>query len=457
MFRKILVLLFSLALFVVPVFAQPQPYLQVNSGADVRVSSGQSVYIVLQMGNPTTQPLENVQVECTIETTTGTISVDEENTAAYILENVTVAENIVTFGEGAEMEFSLGQFGNVQLVLTVEAEDETEAEGTVTCQFSADGEMLGEAVEVNIASTNTANDVADETTEQSDDESETDTSEMIRINNGDEIRVSDGESIELVIQVGNTSDDILNNVEVVCVVSSTVGRVTILDERTNPRDFISYSWEDDTVVFGRDEDVTLPVGQNTTIALGIQVDTDGEDSADANVNCELFAETESIADDDTRTLTHEQDDMMSDDDDMSDDTEDTSEQSSQTNNSSGSLSINNGDQLSINSGQSAELVIQFGNTSSEPMVAPAVVCSISSTSGTLSAVDERTNAYNFGTYSIGSNVVTFSGDDLPAGQNMNVALGILVDGDNTEGTVNCILTSSGIAQASDSIAISAMN
>lgn len=420
--KNSLIALFLLSIFTSFILAQEElAFIQVNSGADVLIHSGQSAYIVLQMNNPSSEPLVDVTVTCEVDTVSGSVEINPENTQAYILDTTEFTETGVIFGEGAEIDFPAGQSGNVQLVVNVEATATETAKARITCTMSANGEDLG-SVEIELASTGFSS--TNDTSES--DGSDTEESEAdggtVSINNGAEIRVAEGESIELVIQVGNDSDDTLENVVLTCILDNGLN---VVEDRTNPRDFISYAYDSGIVIFGEDEDISLPSGQNTTIALGVVLDANS-DTTSASVGCSLASDSEEASELGSTIVSNR-------------DAENDSS-NAESNNDEGSLSINNGSEMTLSEGQSAELVLQFGNASEEALDSVSIVCSINVDTGAMSFNDERTHIYTDGDYVIDGDTLTMSIDgEIPQGQNMNVAVGIQVDATDTEGTVSCEL------------------
>ncbi len=435
--KKGFIVLVFLSVFTSLILAQDEPYIQVNSGADVLVNSGQSAYIVLQMNNPSSETLVGVTVVCDVETVTGSVEIDTENTQAYILETTVFSETSVTFGQDADVDFPAGQSGNVQLVVDVEASDEEIAKARITCALTADGEDLG-SVEIELASTGFSSPSGDS---NGDDTSEADGS-TISINNGAEIRVAEDESIELVIQVGNAGNETLNNVVLTCVLGDGLN---VVEDRTYPRDFISYAYDSGIVVFGEGEDVSLPSGQNTTVALGVVLDSNG-DATSASVGCSLASDSEEDSNELGNTVISNRDAENDDDSTTSESTDESS--------SEGSLSINNGSEMTLGEGQSAELVVQFGNSSDEILDSVSIVCNITVDAGAISFNDERTHIYTDGSYVIEGDTLTMSIDtEMPQGQNMNVAVGIQVDEADTDGTVGCELLNNADSLGIDVIAV----
>ena len=437
--KKGFIALVLLNLFTSLILAQDESvFLQVNSGSDILVNSGQSAYIVLQMNNPSSEILVGVAVVCDVETVTGSVEIDTENTQAYILETTVFSETSVTFGEDADVDFPAGQSGNVQMVVDVEASDEEIAKARITCALSADGEDLG-SVEIELASTGFSSTSGDS---NGDDTSEADGS-TISINNGAEIRVAEDESIELVIQVGNAGNETLNNVVLTCVLGDGLN---VVEDRTYPRDFISYAYDSGIVVFGEGEDISLPSGQNTTVALGVVLDSNG-DANSASVGCSLASDSEEESNELGNTVISNRD--------AENDVDSTISESSNTESSgAGSLSINNGSEITLGEGQSAELVLQFGNSSDEALDSVSIVCNITVDAGAISFNDERTHIYTDGSYVIEGDMLTMSIDtEMPQGQNMNVAVGIQVDEADTDGTVSCELLNNADSLGIDVIAV----
>lgn len=433
--KKGLVAVLLLSIFTSLILAQDEPaYLQVNSGTDILINSGQSAYIVLQMNNPSTETLNNVTVFCEIDTISGSVSIATEDTQAYILDSTTFTETSVTFGDEAEVDFPAGQSGNVQLVIDVEANETETAKARITCEMLADGESLG-SVEVELASTEGSSTAS--SSESSSEETEAEGA-TIRINNGAEIRVAEDESIELVIQVGNSGDQTLRDVVLTCTLGAGLN---VVEERTNPRDFISYSYDNGTVVFGENEEISLPSGQNTTVALGVVLNS-STDISSAGVSCSINSDNEESSNLGNTVVSDRN-------------AENDSEDVSASADNDGTLSINNGSEMTLGEGQSAELVLQFGNSSQEALDNVSIVCSISVDAGAISFNDERTTMYMDGEYVFEGDTLTMSLDDeIPQGQNLNVAIGIQVDEVDTEGTVSCELLNDDTSLASDSIAIS---
>src|SRR5690606_38090654 len=87
---------------------------------------------------------------------------------------------------------------------------------------------------------------------------------------------------------GNAGDETLANVFLTCILDNGL---YVVEERTNPRDFSSYTYDSGTVICGEDEDVSLPSGQNTTIALGVVLDSNS-DTTSASVGCSLDSDSE---------------------------------------------------------------------------------------------------------------------------------------------------------------------
>ena len=438
--KKGFIALVLLHLFTSLILAQDEPvFIQVNSGTDILVNSGQPAYIVLQMNNPSSETLVGVTVVCDVETVTGSVEIDTENTQSYILETTVFSETNVRFGEEADVDFPAGQSGNVQLVVDVEASDEEIAKARITCTLSADGEDLG-SVEIELASTGFSSPSSDS---NGDDTSEADGS-TISINNGAEIRVAEDESIELVIQVGNAGNETLNNVVLTCVLGDGLN---VVEDRTYPRDFISYAYDSGIVVFGEGEDISLPSGQNTTVALGVVLDSNG-DATSASVGCSLASDSEEESNELGNTIISNRDAENDDDSTTSESTDESSNEGSL------SININNGSEITLSEGQSAELVLQFGNSSNETLDSVSIVCNLTVNAGTLSFNDERTHIYTDGSYVIEGDTLTMSIDtEMPQGQNMNVAVGIQVDEADTDGAVSCELLNNTDSLGIDVIAI----
>ncbi|MGB7342154.1 MAG: hypothetical protein WBC91_24875 [Phototrophicaceae bacterium] len=418
-------------------FAQDDPqYLQVNSGTDIIVNSGQSAYIVLQINNPSSETLLNVEVLCSINIFTGAIIVDEDNTQAYILETVEITDTSATFGVDVDVDFVAGQSGNVQLVVGVEDSETEITEAVVTCNLFADDSSLG-TVNVNLASNGMH--VANNDNNDSSSDSTSDGA-IISINNGAEILVADGESIELVIQVGNAGQETLENVLVICSLDELDGELTVIEERTNPRDFISYVFDDNTVMFGEGEAISLPAGQNTNLALGILLESDS-----AGISCVITSDTTVADDSDPATA------LVSDRNSPRANTTTTDSDDAE---SSASLSINNGSEVTVGNGQSVELVLQFGNSSDSVLDAVSIVCSIATSDGALSFSDARTNVYGAGDFVIDGDTLTITIDStIPQGQTMKATVGIQVNEAHTDAVVICDLLNDGDALANTSVAI----
>ncbi|GAB5493359.1 MAG: hypothetical protein Phog2KO_35740 [Phototrophicaceae bacterium] len=441
--KKLLATLILLFLLSSHIIAQDDPqYIQVNSGTDVIINSGQSAYIVLQVNNPSADTLIGVEILCTVDTVSGTTSIDTDNTQAYILDTVEFTDTTANFGADADIDLVAGQSGNVQLVINAEASATEIAKAVISCDMLTNGVSLG-SVDIELASTEAR---PSNSSANSDDSAQTTaTGGTISINNGAEIRVTEGESIELVIQVGNAGQETLENTLVICSLDELEGELVIVEERTDARDFGSYVVEDNMIIFGQDEDISLIAGQNTSIALGIELNSG---SLSAGVSCSISSDSDAEASDPSTALVSNRDN-----DPVEDSSSDDSDSSSTD--STGSLSINNGSEMMIGNGQSAELVLQFGNSSETTLETVSIVCSIATDEGSLIFSDERTNTYDAGEYVIDDSTLTINIDrDMPQGQNMNVAVGIQVDEVDTDGTVSCELSNDGEVLGSDTIAIS---
>lgn len=442
--------LFTLLLFFLlssHVIAQDDAqYIQVNSGTDIVINSGQSAYIVLQVNNPSADTLIGVEILCTVDTVSGSTRIDEDNTQAYILDTVEFTDSTATFGADADIDLATGQSGNVQFVVSAEASDTDIAKALITCDFFADNISL-DSVEIELSSTDAS---STNSNDNSDDSGEATTSDSsISINNGSEIRIATSESIELVIQVGNTGQTTMENAVVTCSIDMLDGELAIVEDRTDARSFVSYVIDGNTVIFGEGEEVSLVSGQNMTVALGIEFASDTERSP-AAVGCSVASDGEQEASDPDTAVISNRDNQAT--------TTDESGASASTDDNGdteGSLSINNGSEMMIGNGQSAELVLQFGNSSETTLDAVSIICSISNDEGVLNFSDERTNTYNAGEYVIEDSTLIINIDrEMPQGQNMNVAVGIQVDEANTEGSVSCELSNNGDVLGSDIITIS---
>ncbi|MEM9950900.1 MAG: hypothetical protein AAF846_04825 [Chloroflexota bacterium] len=430
--KKSLFVLITLFLLASQALAQSDPtYIQVNSGTDIVINNGQSAYIVLQVNNPSSETLEGVEIACTVDVQSGAMSINTDNTQAYIFESIDISETTAIFG-GADVNFIAGQSGNVQLVVTADDAEDDISKAIVTCELSVDSDNLG-AVEVAITSTGVSLPHNNNSDNDANDSSAT--GSIISINNGAEIRVAEGESIELVIQVGNAGGDTLENVVVTCEFDALEGDLTIIEDRTDARDFVSYVVEENSVVFGQDEGISLPEGQNTTIALGVLLEADSASSS-AGVGCAITSDTDIEENEPATTIVSNRDENASED--SSSETDDSDADST------GSLSINNGSEITVGEGQSAELVLQFGNTSDATLDAVSIVCTISTDDDAVTFSEERTNTYGAGDFEIDGNTLTATIDStMPQGQNMNMAVGIQVDDASTSATVTCELLNDG--------------
>ena len=150
--KKLLTIFVFVFLLSSHVIAQDDPqYIQVNSGTDVIINSGQSAYMVLQVNNPSSDTLSGLEILCTVDSISGTISIDTDNTQAYILDTVEFTDTTARFGADASIDFVAGQSGNVQLVISAEASGTEIAKALVTCELLTNDVSLG-SVEINLAS-----------------------------------------------------------------------------------------------------------------------------------------------------------------------------------------------------------------------------------------------------------------------------------------------------------------
>jgi len=115
------------------------------------------------------------------------------------------------------------------------------------------------------------------------------------------------------------------------------------------------------------------------------------------------------------------------------------------------IQINNGTTMVTNTGQTPQLVVQFGNSGSTTVRGVSISCSVPAALGTI------TGNYPgpFKTVTSSANSISFSSVDLIAGQNYNVSVNFKVSAaKGTTHTVSCSLASgSGSASASATVKV----
>jgi len=114
----------------------------------------------------------------------------------------------------------------------------------------------------------------------------------IQINNGSVIEVTDGQSPQIVVQFGNTSDKPLTNVHAVCTIEDGgQGSLTFVENQVYPNALQTYNLTENQISFPAEATgIELIAGQNYNVSFNVLVEDTEDVGVIRTVVCELFTD-----------------------------------------------------------------------------------------------------------------------------------------------------------------------
>lgn len=417
------------------------PPITITTGETIRISAGQTAEVVVQVGNNTQNPLSDVSIECQLDADPELLSYAEGRMFPRDFSTSVISDDTIRFPESGGIDLIAGQFTNVAVTLQAGSNIAAATDSTITCELFAEGASLGsDSAGINSPAGTAPEPPADISPELQA------VATSLQINNGAQIEVTDGEQTEVVVQLGNTGQLTLLEARLICTLGNEVGAVSLVEDAIQARNFESFAIADNSVTFPETGGITIEPGQFYTVGIGVLVEGDESGAVSSAISCDLFADVEQTIVQDIVVEEPAVEEAQP------------PQPPADAGNGDGLIQINNGPQMRISSGQQQEIAVQVGNRGQGVLSGAQVRCTATDDSGSLSFVQEASQARNFGSASVSGNTIIFSADgiDLNAGQNTNIGPVVRVDegtSNTTAGTVQCDLLVDGSVQGSASTSV----